>query len=179
MVERKHLLKLKKFIDVGNKSLDLTKTLLCGVALGEKFSSSLYDNRKISKAFGGLRRYKFVRHIKEKDNNNYLLTSKGEAKLRNIVIDDIKVETQKNWDGKWRLVMYDFPIRFRKAREAFRWKLKDLGFFQFQKSAWIYPYPCEEEMLFVADFYGVRKHVEILEINKILDDRKLKIHFEL
>jgi hypothetical protein len=75
--------------------------------------------------------------------------------------------------------MYDFPIRFKKTRNAFRWKLKDLGFFQFQKSAWIYPYPCGGEILFVADFYGVRKHIEILEVDKILDDKKIKAHFGL
>ena len=75
--------------------------------------------------------------------------------------------------------MYDLPIRFKKARDAFRWKLKDLGFFQFQKSAWIYPYPCEGEILFVADFFGVRKHIEIIEVNKILDDRQIKAHFGL
>ena len=179
MVERKHLLKFKRFIDSGSKGLDLTKTLLCAVALGEKLSPSFYDDRKVTQAFSGLRRYKFVRHIKQHGQNSYSLTSKGESRLRTIVIDEIEIKTQRNWDGKWRLVMYDLPIRFRKAREAFRWTLKDFGFFQFQKSAWIYPYPCEGEILFVADFFGVRKHIEILEIDKILDDRKLKAHFRL
>ncbi|KKQ31626.1 MAG: Repressor in the phenylacetic acid catabolism [Candidatus Nomurabacteria bacterium GW2011_GWA1_37_20] len=177
MIEQKNLLKLKKFIDHGSKGLNLTKTLLCAVALGEKLSSSFYNDRKITQAFSGLRRYKFVRHIKGNEKNIYKITPKGEARLRAVVIDDVEVKTSKNWDGKWRLVMYDLPIRFKKIRNAFRWKLQDLGFFQFQKSVWIYPYPCEEEILFVADFYGVRKHIEILEVNKILDDRQLKTHF--
>jgi len=179
MVERRHLLKLRKFIDAGNEGLNLTKTLLCAVALGEKLSPSFCKDRKVTQAFQGLRRYKFVRHVKEKENDAYLLTPKGEARLRNIVIDDIKIKNQKNWDGKWHLVMYDLPIRFKKVREAFRWKLKDLDFFQFQKSAWIYPYSCKEEILFVADFFGVRKYVEILEVDKVLDDKKLKVHFGL
>ncbi|KKQ02251.1 MAG: Repressor in the phenylacetic acid catabolism [Parcubacteria group bacterium GW2011_GWB1_36_5] len=177
MVKRKHLLKLKKIIDTGSKGLDLTKTLLCTVALGEKLSPGFYNDRKVAQAFSGLRRYKFVRHIKEKESKNYVLTPKGEARLRDIVIDEIEIKSHKNWDGKWHLVMYDLPIRFKKARNAFRWKLKDLGFFQFQKSVWIYPYPCEGEVLFVADFYGVRKYIEILEVDKILDDRKLKAYF--
>jgi len=179
MIEQKHLLKLKKFFNAGNKGLNLTKTLLCAVALGEKLSPSFYNDRKVAQAFSGLRRYKFVRHVKEKRSNHYELTQKGEARLHDIVIDDIEIKNPKNWDGKWRLVMYDLPIRFKKVRNAFRWKLKDLGFFQFQKSAWIYPYPCEGEILFVADFYGVRKYTEILEVDKILDDRKLKVHFSI
>lgn len=179
MVERKHLLKFKKFINTANKGLNLTETFLCAIALGEKLSPEFYNNQKIAKASYGLRRYKFVRHIKDYKNRHYLLTPKGEAKLRNLVIEDIEIKNQKKWDGKWRLVMYDFPIRFKKARNAFRFKLKQLRFFQFQKSAWIYPYPCEGEILFVADFYCVRKHIEILEVGKILDDRKIKTHFGL
>jgi hypothetical protein len=50
----------------------------------------------------------------------------------NILIDDIEIKNPKKWDGKWHLAMYDFPIRFKKARNAFRFKLKQLGFFQFQ-----------------------------------------------
>ncbi|MFA5791870.1 MAG: hypothetical protein WC884_02440 [Candidatus Paceibacterota bacterium] len=179
MIEHRHLLKLKKIFNTGSKGLNLTKTLLCFIALGEKLSPKLYNNQKITKAFYGLRRYKFVRHVKDNKNSSYLLTLKGEAMLRNIVIEDIKIKNPKSWNGKWYLVMYDFPIRFKKARDAFRFKLKDLGFFQFQKSAWIYPYPCEGEILFVADFYGVRKHVEILEVSKILDDKKLRMHFNI
>jgi hypothetical protein len=176
MITDKHLQKIKKFIDTGADGINLAQSLLYNVALGEKLSPNFQNNPKARQVFQGLRRYKFVRRLKD---NNYSLTPKGEARLRNIVIDEIEIKNPKKWDGKWRLVMYDLPVRFKKARDAFRWKLKDLGFFQFQKSAWIYPYPCEGELLFVADFYGVRKHIEILEVSKILDDKKLKIRFGL
>lgn len=176
MLEDKHLQKLKKFIKVGGKSLDLTKTLLCTIALGEKLPPELYSKRQATQAWNGLRRHRFVRRTK---SNSYSLTPKGRAKLEDMIIDEIQIKNLHKWDGRWRLVMYDLPIRFKKAREAFRWKLKDLGFFQFQKSAWAYPYPCATEILFVADFYGVRRYIEILEVGKILDDRKLKAHFNL
>ncbi len=179
MIEREHLMKLKKFFEAGGEGMNLARSLLCTVALGEKLLPGLRDSKKARQIFNGFRRYKFVRYVKGKYGDSYTITPKGEDKLRDILIDEVVIKDQKNWDGKWRLVMYDFPIRFKKAREAFRWKLKDLGFFQFQKSAWIYPYPCEEEILFVADFYGVRKHIEILQVDKILDDKKLKEHFNL
>ena len=157
----------------------MAQSILCSIALGEKLPPHLRDSVKARQVFQGLRRYKFVRHIKGENDETYGLTPKGEHKLRQVFIDEVVIKKNKKWDGKWRMVMYDLPIRFKKAREAFRWKLKDLGFYQFQKSAWIYPYQCEGELLFVADFFGVRKHIEILEIDKILDDRKLKNHFGL
>lgn len=177
MINKERIIEIKKKARAGRQNINLTTSLLCDIALGKKFSSDFYSDRKIVQAFSGLRRYNFVRHIKE--NNTYSLSPKGEKRLRTIVIDNIEFKNQKHWNRKWYLVMYDLPIRFKKVRNAFRWKLKDLGFFQLQKSAWIYPYSCEKEILFVADFFGVRKYVEILEINKILDDKKLKTHFGL
>ena len=41
---------------------------------------------------------------------------------------------------KWRLVILDIPEK--KRRESRFWKkLKDMGFYQCQKSAWIHPFP--------------------------------------
>ena len=75
--------------------------------------------------------------------------------------------------------MFDIPMRFTKGREALRYHLKKLNFFQFQKSAWIYPYPCEDEIIFIADFFGLGKHVEILTVESILRDKKVKKYFHL
>ena len=161
MLEQRHLVKLKKFVSSADKGINITQSLLCDIAFGQKFSSDFYKDRKVAQAFSGLRRYKFIRHVKKEGVSNYSLTPKGEARLRTIVIDEIEIKLPRSWDSKWRLVMYDLPIRFKKARNAFRWKLKDLGFFQFQKSAWIYPYPCEREILFVVDFYVFANTVKI------------------
>ena len=75
--------------------------------------------------------------------------------------------------------MFDIPMKFTKGREALRYHLKTLGFFQFQKSAWIYPYPCEDEIIFITDFFGIGKYVEILTVENILRDEKIKKHFSL
>ena len=107
------------------------------------------------------------------------ITKKGETKLRAFSIDLMEIKKPKKWDGKWRLVMFDIPMRFTKGREALRYHLKDLNFFQFQKSAWIYPYPCEDEIIFIADFFGVGKYVEVLTAERLLNEEKLKKHFNL
>ena len=75
--------------------------------------------------------------------------------------------------------MFDIPMKFTKAREALRYHLKALNFLQFQKSAWIYPYPCEDEIIYIADFFGIGKFVEILVIDSITRDDKFKKYFHL
>lgn len=172
-------MKLRKLLSSGGEGINLAQSILFDIAFGKKLSGPLHNNLKAQQAFRGLRRYKFVRRVRETPDNRYALTQKGERKLRAIFIDEVVIKRKKKWDGRWRLVMYDLPIRFKRARDLFRWKLKDLGLYQFQKSVWIYPYPCEGELLFVADFFGVRKYVEILEVSKILNDTKLKARFGL
>ena len=107
------------------------------------------------------------------------ITTKGRTRLRKFTIDLLKIEKPKIWDKKWRLVMFDIPVRFTKGREALRYHLKELGFYQFQKSAWIYPYPCEDEIIFVADFYGITKHIEILTVDNVLHSEKIIKRFDL
>ncbi|MBI3306112.1 hypothetical protein HYZ82_03250 [Candidatus Nomurabacteria bacterium] len=142
--------------------------------------SKKYSNKQISSVFDSMKRQKLIEYVSDKGGKTIVkITKKGETKLRAFDIELMKISKPKKWDGKWRLVMFDIPIRFTKGREALRYHLKDLNFFQFQKSAWIYPYACEDEIIFIADFFGVGKHVDILTVDSTSRDEKLKKHFHL
>jgi len=142
--------------------------------------SKEYSNKQISSVIYSMKRQKLIEYVTDKDGKTIVkITKKGETKLRTFDIELMCINTPKKWDGKWRLVMFDIPMRFTKGREALRYHLKNLGFLQFQKSAWIHPFPCEDEILFIADFFGIGKHVEILTVENLLNDEKLKKHFRL
>src|SRR3989344_4682297 len=51
-----------------------------------------------------------------------------ENKALKFKIDEMEIKKPAKWDGEWRIVIFDIPERFKKAREALRKKLKDLGF---------------------------------------------------
>ena len=142
--------------------------------------SRKYSESQIRSAINSVKRQKLIEYIVDRDGKTIVkITTKGKTRLRAFDIELIEIKTQKKWDGKWRLVMFDIPMRFTKGREALRYHLKKLNFFQFQKSAWIYPYPCEDEIIFIADFFGVGKYVEVLSVESILRDEKIKKHFHL
>ena len=142
--------------------------------------SKKYSKRQISSAINSIKRQKLIEYVADKNGKTVVkITQKGETRLRAFSIDLIKIKKPKEWDGKWRLAMFDIPMIFTKGREALRYHLKELNFFQFQKSAWIYPYPCEDEIIFIADFFGVGKYVEILTVENVLRDEKLKKYFHL
>lgn len=47
------------------------------------------------------------------------------------------VGKEEEWDGKFRIVIWDIPENKRKIRDLFRRRLKDWGFKQWQNSVWV------------------------------------------
>lgn len=97
------------------------------------------------------------------------LTALGRSRLREYQEELArKPQTQKKWDGKWRIVTFDIPEKLRKNRDQIRYELREAGFVLLHKSVWVTPYPCEEFVaLLKADrhvgkslLYIVAEHVE-------------------
>ncbi len=199
-MEKEYFSQFKDFLDSGTRQAKIAQVALCVLALASipvlvllaasmgnavqifsrYKSSKRFNQRQIRSSINHLRQQKLIEYVANKNGKIIVkITKKGETKLRAFAIDLIKIKKPKKWDGKWRLAMFDIPIRFTKGRESLRYHLKELNFFQFQKSAWIYPYPCEDEIIFIADFYGIGQCVEILTVENILRDEKLKKYFKL
>ena len=145
--------------------------------------SKKYSRKQLDNAFAHLKRQKLVEIIKEKDGKMHVkLTNKGKKRMVEFSIDTLKIKKPKKWDGKWRVLMFDIPTKpkiYNQAREALRSKIKELGFFQMQKSVWVCPFECEDELLFVAELYHVEKYIEVLTVEKLLHGNMLKRKLKL
>jgi CRISPR-associated endonuclease Cas2 len=142
-----------------------------------------YTRKEIKNAAYNLKKRKLIKIIE--DNNGKItvkLTNKGENRIKEIVFEDLKIQKSKKWDKKWRILIFDIPTKpkmYNRARDAMRQKIKELGFFQLQKSVWIYPYECEDELLLIAEIYNVQKYIEILTVEKLLHEKELCNYFKL
>ena len=116
--------------------------------------------------------------ILDDDKIEITLKRRGKITALKYDIDDIKLDKRK-WDRKWRLVIFDFPKNVKRARDAFREKLKELSFYQLQKSVYIIPYSCENEIDFICEFFNIRKYLLLLTISNFEGEEKLKHHFGL
>jgi DNA-binding transcriptional regulator PaaX len=83
------------------------------------------------------------------------LTEKGRKIAGWLQIDALKIRRPKIWDKKWRIVIFDISQLKKFYREAFRGKLKELGFYPLQKSVWIHPFDCQDEIELLRDFFGL------------------------
>ncbi len=118
---------------------------------------------------------------KEKNDGSILLTlsEKGKTTTNKFYPDRLIITTPKSWDKKWRIVIYDIPHKKRTARDALRRKLQELGFKEWQKSVFIYPYPCQDEINFIIEFFDVRPYVRYAELINPTNEAELKLHFKL
>ncbi|MEK7591988.1 MAG: hypothetical protein AAB508_01185 [Patescibacteria group bacterium] len=112
--------------------------------------------------------------------NGYIvrLTDKGKKLTLSYDIDTMAIQKQEEWDGKWRMVFFDIPAG-QIERIMFQRKLKNLGFFQMQRSVYICPYPCEKEIKFLREVWEMPHSVKLATVERIENDSDLRRHFRL
>ncbi|MBM3261241.1 CRISPR-associated endonuclease Cas2 [Candidatus Kaiserbacteria bacterium] len=118
--------------------------------------------------------------IEERGHDQYVyLTSAGETKLNEDTIWELAIKAPYRWDRKWRIVMFDLPSKHEQARKSFRLKLEDLGFKLYQRSVFIYPHECHQEVLTIAKWYGVDEYIRYIVATEIHDMRRFVQEFDL
>jgi len=191
---------IEDFLYSDSKSATATKFLLMTLAVGGVVfvgalapalisamsgnrQSKRFSKKQIQNTFGLLKQRKLVEIIQEKNGKTTAkLTNKGQSRIKEFCFEELRISRTKHWDKKWRVLIYDIPTNpkiYNKAREALREKIKEIGFVQLQKSVWICPYECEDEILFLAENYHVTKYIEILTVEQMLHEERLKRKFKL
>ncbi len=122
---------------------------------------------------------KHISITKQGNTAEIVLSESGKKIVAHQALLALKPQKQKIWDKKWRIVIFDIPNRLKTARDGFAATLKRLDFIHVQKSVFISPYPCEEELEVVADYFGVADCIEIIIAERIWHEQKYKSHFGL
>ncbi len=168
--------------------------LLGGLALGLSGSPKQYfqivkgikeglkeiDNRTLRRAIRGLYQSKLISEKQNSDGTiTMVLTEKGKQKALTYDLDKMEIKKPKVWDKKWRMVVFDIPEKRKKYREAIRYHLKNLEFYEFQKSVFVHPYDCKDEIDYLIEFYDIRKFVRFIIADSIDNELHLKQNFGL
>ena len=129
---------------------------------GVRYSDFNVYGYKTRKRYVGFKNLERRGIIKNKDKDRFVFTKKGRSWLDKSLARYFKVKTGGKWDQKWRLVIFDIPEKMHKERVKFRKKIKSLGFEMIQKSVFIFPYSCEEEIADVAGKLRVSDYVDVI-----------------
>lgn len=138
------------------------------------------NKRSLESAIYKLYRSKLIREHENPDGSlTMVLTDKGKKKAITFNIDNMKIKKPKFWDKKWRMVLFDIPEKHKKAREALRETLKKLRFYEYQKSVLVHPYPCQDEVNFIIEYFDIRPHVRIVTATEFDNELHLKNIFNV
>jgi CRISPR-associated endonuclease Cas2 len=145
-----------------------------------KRSIAKFKKERFVNSFNYLKRRGLIEIKREGHDIRIALTGEGEKRARKYQIDDLEILRPKKWDRKWRVVIFDIPHLQKTERNAFRSKLKELGFYQLQKSVWAHAFNCREEIKLLREFFGLnQKQIQVLLVEKIENDYFLKKYFDL
>ena len=121
---------------------------------------------------------RLINAVEHRDGTTELILSKeGRRMALRYNLEKLQIKKPKQWDKKWRMVMFDVPERLKKLRRTLHFHLKELDFHQYQKSVFVHPYECGKEIEFVLEFYGAKKYVRFVEATHLDNELHLKSHF--
>ncbi|MBI3274137.1 MAG: hypothetical protein HYZ69_03255 [Candidatus Colwellbacteria bacterium] len=105
-------------------------------------------------------------------------TSAGKCQAAKYKLDEIAIKVPKKWDKQWRLIIFDIPIEKQKGRLALLSKLRELRFIMLQKSVWVHPFECRNEVATLAKAFEVDKYIQQLTCSNVSAGEFLKEEFE-
>ncbi|PIP26845.1 MAG: hypothetical protein CO140_04755 [Candidatus Moranbacteria bacterium CG_4_9_14_3_um_filter_40_7] len=138
------------------------------------------DKKRFQRSFSYLKNQGMI-NFEYRGKQLYIsLTKEGKQKIKKYNVDDLRIKKPKEWDKKWRILIFDVKEKNKIKREALRGKIKELGLFQLQKSVWIYPYDFKKELDFLRNFFSLTKNeMQIIVATEIENYQEAENFFEL
>lgn len=139
-----------------------------------------YKRWRTKQVLGKLTRQKYIKIVRNNDNTvSVTITKQGMIKTLSYDLESMHLEKPKKWDKEWRVIIFDIPEKYKRVRDVFRLRLKQLGLYKLQDSVYVSPYNCFDEVEFLRELYGVSFTVRYLLVKNLEDDSFLKDHFAL
>jgi hypothetical protein len=137
-----------------------------------------YKNKyRTEKSLKSLENKKFIHYWTKNGKGKLELTNEGKLYMARLKVKSIKLPFNKKWDGLWRVITFDIPEKLKMNRRRFSKALNFAGMYNMEKSIFVYPHECKEEILKIAELFLVKKYVRYIAARSIEPDIKIKNNF--
>ena len=145
----------------------------------QRFSAQ--ELSQLRRVIRNLEKQRRISIVEKGEDAEISLTPLGRKEAMRVQIQDLTIPHSTQWDHKWRLVIFDVPEYLKVGRDALRNTLNRLGLYQVQKSVFLYPYPCENEIEAVARAFEFENYVHCFTVEAMKDSyrKQLMKHFKL
>ncbi len=175
---------------------ELTKDILKGLAVGGLIVASFAlpglpqifsmlgvnnskDRYRVKRTIKSLEEQKLIDIYEKDDEQTMKITEKGKQRVLKYKFNEMIIGRPKKWDGYWRIIAFDIPEKHKKGRDALTRKLKEIGLYPIQKSVFICPFECRDEVDFIGEIFNTRKFIHYFLAKEIDDEEYLKKYYNL
>lgn len=138
------------------------------------------DRKELYRSIHRLYESKLVRYIEEKDGSiNIVLNKAGKHLALRYRLEEMTIMRPKFWDSGWRIILFDIPETKKPLRDTLRNQLRQLGLVKLQKSVFVHPFECQNEIDFLIELYDARRYVRFIRATHIDNELHLKKKFNL
>jgi DNA-binding transcriptional regulator PaaX len=194
----------RDFLKIKNKKLKrirlgvLGRQILTLLLMGASFGLTLNPKRRflilenipkelrkvkqeyLNKAIKRLYQSKLIHYKENQDGTiSLVLSEEGKKKILIYNVETLKLKRQDKWDGYWRVLIFDIPEKLKLVRKFLSKKLKEIGMYQLQKSVYVYPFECKDELDFIIEYFGLRPYVRFALVKEIDNELHLRKIFNL
>ena len=134
-----------------------------------------FNQARLKQVLKRLKEQKVVEILPTKYEDIIKITDRGKRKILRFKLD--KLQLKKKWDGKWRLIIYDVAKEKKRERDYLREILKRLKCFQLQKSVYLTPFKCEDEIEYIRQLFGIGDEVKILKVASLENEGPFRDYF--
>lgn len=138
-----------------------------------------YSGWRFRESVKRLRKQKLVEIVHQDGEPVVKITEEGRMRALRYKLYEMEIKRPKRWDRKWRMVIFDIPEKYKRMREIFRQHLKLMEFYPLQKSVWVHPFPCFDEVEFLRQIYHVGVDVTYAVAERIEGVEDIKSKFDL
>ena len=168
---------LSAYVAIGTSMMIMTPNAMRLLKQVEKVvGPSPRLKRRVSQKYSELIAQGIFKRTHSSNGSRVELTDKGIDLAEELALkDELRPERQRKWDYKWRIIMFDIPEKFKKGRDALAKKMKDMEIYPMQKSVYVCPFHCKDEIDFVSEVFGVRKFVHYVIAGDLGESEELKL----
>lgn len=123
----------------------------------------------LAQALKRLREKELVEEIFETGDLAYKLSAAGQELLF------LQQDVVKDWDRKWRIIIFDIPESQRKIRRILRGKLRQWGFVAWQKSVWATKRNIMDKLKKIIIELDVNEWVALIESENVFVNQNTKV----
>lgn len=132
-----------------------------------------------ARALAALKRKRLISFEERGEKMVIVISADGKKRLAQGELGKMTIKRPQKWDGKWHIVIFDIPEKQKAAREAFRKKLRELGFQQLQKSCFVHPFECRKEIDMVSAFFDIVPHITYIVADSFEGERAMRTSLKI